>query len=216
MPQLRAVLFDMDGTLVETESLWHEAEIQTMAFYGQPWTDEEQAFALGGPFDRVAAYMAEKSGRTEVELSDTMIEIIDRLMRKEPLAVQPGIASLYSEIRAAGIPVGLVTNSFRQLVDITLESTGMTFDVIVAGDEIPENKPHPMPYLNACTALGVEPADAIVLEDSTTGIESATAAGCAVVAIPLQVSVEPADRRLIVADATQLDLAALRSLVSDE
>lgn len=214
MSELQAVLFDMDGTLVETESLWHESEIQTMAAFGASWSEEEQKFALGGPFDVVAEYMAKKTGVTVDEIGAKLIETIDALMRNEVLHLQPGIQELYDEARAAGIPTGLVTNSFRQLVDIVLDASGLEFDVIVTGDEIPENKPHPLPYLTACAALNVDPAHAVVLEDSTTGIESATAAGCFVVAIPHLAEIDAMERQLIVRSAEDVNLGMLQKLLN--
>lgn len=213
--ELQAILFDMDGTLVETESLWHESEIQTMAAFGSSWSEAEQKFALGGPFDVVAEYMANKAGVGVDEVGAKLIEVIDELMRSQPLPLQPGIQSLYDEARAAGIPTGLVTNSFRQLVDIVLESSALDFDVIVAGDEINENKPHPLPYLTACAHLDVDPGNTVVLEDSTTGIESATAAGCFVVAIPHLAQIDALERQLIVESAAEVNLDLLRRLLAD-
>ncbi|MGB3673290.1 MAG: HAD family phosphatase [Candidatus Nanopelagicales bacterium] len=216
MSVLAAVLFDMDGTLVETESLWHASESITMASFGSEWTEEEQRFALGGPFDAVAEYMASKAGVSVDEVGAKLVSSIDELMRAEPLTVQPGVRALYDEARAAGIPTGLVTNSFRQLVEIVLDSTAMEFDVIVAGDEIEENKPHPLPYLTACELLGVNPQQVVVLEDSMTGIESAHRAGCYVVAIPQLGDIAAMDRQLVVSTVEGLDLARLQDLLAAE
>lgn len=215
MSELQAVLFDMDGTLVETESLWHESEVQTMAHYGASWSEEEQEAAHGGPFEPVVQYMAQRTGVPFDEVGATLVSSITGLMQSRPLPIQPGIQQLHDELRAAGIPTGLVTNSFRQLAEIVLESTGLQFDVSVAGDEIAENKPHPMPYLVACSKLGVDPANTVVLEDSMTGIESALAAGCFVVAIPQIVTIEQAPRQIIVHSATQIDLFRLTQLIAE-
>ncbi len=213
MGDLQAVLFDMDGTLVETESLWHEAEVLTMTSFGSSWSDEEQRDALGGPFDRVVDYMADKTGVPAAEVGTTLVESIDHLMRSRPLPVQPGVRELHDEVRAAGIPTGLVTNSFRQLIGLVLESTGLHFDVTVAGDELTENKPHPMPYRVACERLRVDPTQTVVLEDSLTGIESAATAGCFVVAIPHMALIDASARQLIVPSAADVDLSILRELV---
>lgn len=210
MSDLAAVLFDMDGTLVETESLWHQAEIATMAQFGHEWTDEEQLFALGGPFENVVAYMATKSGADPDAIAAALAQSIESLMVSSALPTQPGVRELHDEAVAAGLPVGLVTNSFRSLVDLVLESTGLQFDVVVAGDEIEENKPHPMPYVRACAELGVSPSSTVVLEDSTTGIESARAAGCWVVAIPHQIQVPQSERVMCVSSVARLSLADLQ------
>lgn len=214
MTELQAVLFDMDGTLVETESLWHESEVVTMAKFGATWSLEEQKFALGGPFEVVVDYMAQKVGSTPAAVGDALLQSMIDLMKAEPLTIQPGIRELYDEIRAAGLTVGLVTNSFRVLADIALESTGFKFDVVVTGDEVAEPKPHPMPYLRACELLGVGPDEVVVLEDSSTGIESATRAGCAVIAIPHLAAIAEADRQLVVASVEEVNLAVLRAHVA--
>ena len=215
MAQLEAVLFDMDGTLVETESLWKQAEYQTMTAYGSTWSEQEQEDALGGPFDQVVEYMARKADADADQIAATLIDTIDELMRSQVLEVQPGIAELHAQVTRAGIPTGLVTNSFRRLIDIVLDSSFLSFDVTIAGDELPENKPHPMPYLVACEILGVHPSATVVLEDSSTGIASAAAAGCFVVAIPHLAVINEAQRQLIVPSATDLDLDVLRALIAD-
>ncbi len=212
--ELAAVLFDMDGTLVESESLWHEAEVSTMEFYGSTWDDEDHTFSLGGPFGRVVDYMAQKAGVTSEQMGERLVDTIGELMRTRPFPIQPGIRGLYDEIVAAGIPVGLVTNSFQHLAELVMKSTGFAFDVVIAGDQIPENKPHPMPYLSACARLGVDPHEAVVLEDSLTGIASATAAGCFVVIVPGEVTIEPSDRQISVESAASIDVGKLRRLVS--
>ncbi|NQU36303.1 MAG: HAD family phosphatase [Actinobacteria bacterium] len=213
MTELAAVLFDMDGTLVESESLWHEAEVAAMEFYGSTWDDDDHTFSLGGPFGRVVDYMAEKAGVTAQEMGDRLIDTIGELMRTRPFPVQPGIRELHDEITAAGIPTGLVTNSFLHLAELVLESTGFTFDVVVAGDQLPENKPHPLPYLTACAQLGVEPKDTVVLEDSVTGIASASAADCFVVIVPGKLAIEAQPRQIVVDTAADVNLKRLRSFV---
>jgi HAD superfamily hydrolase (TIGR01509 family) len=214
--ELAAVLFDMDGTLVESESLWHEAEVSTMEYFGSNWDDEDHTFSLGGPFGRVVDYMAAKAGVTSKELGDRLIETIGELMRTRPFPVLPGIRELHDEITAAGIPTGLVTNSFLHLAELVLASTGFTFDVVVAGDQLPENKPHPLPYLTACAKLNIQPESTVVLEDSRTGITSASAAGCYVVIVPGKLVIEPEARQTVVESAAHVDLLALELLLKEE
>lgn len=204
----------MDGTLVESESLWHEAEVSTMEYYGSTWDDEDHTSSLGGPFGRVVDYMADKAGVTSKEMGDRLIETIGELMRTRPFPVLPGIRELHDEITAAGIPTGLVTNSFLHLAELVLASTGFTFDVVVAGDQLPENKPHPLPYLSACAELNVSPESTIVLEDSLTGIASASSAGCYVVIVPGKVVIEPQPRQTVVESAEDIALDDLRAFVA--
>ena len=99
MAQLEAVLFDMDGTLVETESPWKQAEYQTMTAYGSTWSEQEQEDALGGPFDQVVEYMAQEADADADQIAATLIDTIDELMRSQVLEIQPGIADAF---QAAG------------------------------------------------------------------------------------------------------------------
>jgi beta-phosphoglucomutase-like phosphatase (HAD superfamily) len=95
-----------------------------------------------------------------------------------------------------------------------LESTGFLFDVIVAGDKLTENKPHPLPYQTACAQLNVEPASTVVLEDSRTGIASASAAGCFVVIVPGKLAIEAEARQIVVDSAAEVDLDDLKGFIS--
>jgi len=185
-----------------------------MEFFGSTWDDEDHTFSLGGPFGRVVDYMADKAGVTPTEMGDRLVDTIGELMRTRPFPVLPGIRELHDEITAAGIPTGLVTNSFLHLAELVLESTGFTFDVVIAGDQLTENKPHPLPYLTACAKLGVQPRSTVVLEDSMTGIASASSAGCYVVIVPGKLVIKPEPRQRIVDSAAQINLADLRALIA--
>lgn len=215
MSELAAVLFDMDGTVVDTEVLWHEAEVRTMAAFDFEWLPVHQDASVGGPFDTVVEYMSELCGADPGDIAREIVTEIETLMTTRELVIQPGVLTLHAELLNAGIPLGLVSNSWRVLVEMVLASSGLRFDVTVAGDEVQPNKPDPQPYLTAAKLLGVDPADCVVLEDSTTGIISATEAGCAVVAIPQVNVIEPAPRRLVVSSLTAVTVQTLRDLVSD-
>lgn len=214
MSELAAVLFDMDGTTVETESLWQEAETQTMAHFGAGWTAHDQAFAVGGPLEVVAQYMANLSGACVAEIQQFLLNDIEELMSVSAMPIQPGIVELHHELVAAGIPIALVSNSWRKLIDSVLLSTGLHFDVSVGSDEVPAPKPDPAPYLIACDLLGVDPAYSIVLEDSTNGVQSALGAGCFVVAVPQVHTIDPAPRTVVMSTLAGLTLDDLRKLIA--
>lgn len=207
----------MDGTLVETETMWHDAESMTMAAFGAEWTPEEQLMAMGGPFDKVAEYMAKKAGVSVAATGEEMIANISHLMRTRPMTVQPGIAALHASLRDAGVPIALVTNSFRQLLDLVVERTGLVFDATVTSDEVEFEKPHPHPYLRACTLLGVDPSYCVVLEDSMTGIHAGTAAGAHIIAIPppsIASELQPSDRLTVVSSAEAVSLELMQTFFS--
>lgn len=217
-----AVLFDMDGTLVDSESLWLEAETLTMAAMGATWTAEDQAYSLGGPLERVIAYMVRKAGgrHDAAEVSDTLLTHIERLMSSQPLAWRPGAAALLDSVREAGVPRALVSASFRSLLDavhgaVLHEMGSDVFDVTVAGDEVPDGKPHPAPYLIAAERLGVGPARCVVVEDSPTGVASGLAAGMLVVAVPHLVEIAAADRLVVVDTLEGLTVADLGMWLED-
>lgn len=200
-----AVLFDMDGTLVDSESLWLEAETLTMASMGASWTPADQAYSLGGPLERVIAYMVARAGggHDEAEVSATLLGHMQRLMTSSALRWRPGAAALLEGVREAGVPRALVSASFRSLLDavngaVLHEIGADAFDVTVAGDEVSDGKPHPAPYLIAAERLGADPARCVVVEDSPTGVASGLAAGMLVVAVPHLVDIPAADRLVVI------------------
>ncbi len=219
-----AVLFDMDGTLVDTEELWWRGECEVMRALGTEWTREDQAVCLGGPLERVTAYMRERTGgaASEDQIGETLLAAVERLMRTEPLAWRPGAPELLQECREAGCPTALVSASHRPLVLAIAEAVArdldlpaeLIFDATVAGDEVSDSKPHPEPYLAAARALGVPIERCVVIEDSPTGVESGQASGALVVAVPHIVDISAAPRRRVVATLEGVTLEVLGDWVS--
>ncbi len=217
---LSAVLFDMDGLLVDTEPTWTVAEVELAARLGGTWTPQIKASVVGTRVETAVPIILTAFGleptaplveRTTRELLARMVELFGGELK--PL---PGALELLGALREAGVPVALVSSSYRVLVDAVVARLGLTFDFLLAGDEVSRAKPHPEPYLAACAQLGAAPGAAVVLEDSPAGIRSGEAAGCAVVAVPSVPGVhpEPGPRRLVLDSLTDLDLARLRDLVA--
>ncbi len=217
-PNPQAVLFDMDGTLIDSEGLWWIAECEVMESLGGTWTPADQQHCLGGPLERVGDYMADKVGAdlTGEEIGTRLIVTMERLMRSEPLEWRPGAAELVRSCQSAEIPLALVSASYRQLLhavsDVVAQETGgHPFDVSVAGDEVSVSKPHPEPYLTAAQRLGVSIEQCVVIEDSPTGVASGQASGAFVVAVPHMVPILAAPRRIVIESlegVTVADLAA--------
>ena len=211
--RLDAVLFDMDGTLVETEPLWLVAETETMRALGAGWTEEDQARCLGGPIERVMAYMVDKAGggHDPAEVKDLVLSWMERLLRSEPIHWADGAEALLAALDEAGVPVALVSASYRRLVDVVLEKVGSgRFATTVAGDEVSRTKPDPEPYLLAAARLGADPRRCVVVEDSPTGVAAGVAAGCAVVAVPHLVEIVEGPRVRIVDSLRDVTVADLR------
>lgn len=214
MSGLQAVLFDMDGTLVETESLWYECEIRTMAQFGYAWTEQDRLKTLGSSQGQVVDYMSRLAAAGPHEINVALVTGIEDLVAARPLVVQPGARSLHSSLVEAGVPLGLASNSWRTLVDYVLSAIGFAFDASVAGDETEANKPDPCPYLRLAQMLGVDPSDCVVIEDSLPGVASGTAAGAAVVAVPeVSAKVVPGPRLIAVESLEDVSIEGLRKLI---
>lgn len=218
-PPPAAVLFDMDGLLVDTEPVWTVAETELAERLGGTWTVALKAQIVGTRLETAVPLILQGLGHvpTPALVADTMQDLLDRMVElyAGELCPLPGALALLRAARAAQLPVALVSSSYRVLVQAVVDRLGVTFDVVLAGDEVVHAKPHPEPYLLACRALGVEPALSVVLEDSPVGVTSAEAAGCAVVAVPSVVGIHlaPGPRRLVVDSLVDVDVAALGALV---
>lgn len=212
---LQAVLVDMDGTLVDTEGFWWEAETEVFAELGHTLRDEWREVVVGGPMARSAGFLIEAT-QADITLDELTVALnatfLERLRRGVPL--MPGARRLLTELSAHRMPTALVSASHRSVVDEMLVSVGTQhFAFTLAGDELARTKPHPDPYLTAAERLGADPARCAVLEDTVTGVASAEAAGCQVVAVPSVAPVESVDGRTVVGSLEEVDLSFLHSLV---
>ncbi|MGW8375690.1 HAD family phosphatase [Streptomyces sp. ODS28] len=213
--RLQAVLLDMDGTLVDTENTWWDAEVEVFAGLGHTLRDEWRHIVVGGPMSRSAGFLIEATGaRITIEETAGLLNaaFLDRLAAG--VRLMPGARRLLTELTAHGVPAALVSASHRAVVDRTLETLGAEhFAFSVAGDEVEHTKPHPEPYLTAAARLGADPARCAVLEDTATGVAAAEAAGCRVVAVPSLAPIGPGDGRTVVESLHDVDLGFLRTLV---
>ena len=218
-PGLQAVLWDMDGLLVDTEPVWTVAEEELAERLGGTWSDELKARIAGTRLDVSVPTILEWYGveTTPAVVAETSAWLLDRMVElyRTEVRVLPGVHDLLAALAHEEVPQALVSSSYRVLVDAVLSHGFGPFAVTLAGDEVPNGKPSPAPYLLACGLLGAEPAQCVVLEDSAAGVLSGKAAGCAVVAVPSVpgVVIKPGRRRTVLPSLEQLDVAALRSLV---
>jgi HAD superfamily hydrolase (TIGR01509 family) len=201
-----AVLFDMDGLLVETEELWYAAETHVMTELGADWGPEHQATLVGGPLEFAVSYMVEHAGggHDHDDVMNHLLTTMESLLRSEPVHWRPGAKELLLALEEAEVPRALVSASWRTLVDAVsdavLHEVGHgAFTTTVAGDEGERTKPFPDPYLLAAARIGVPPEQCVVLEDSHTGVRAGIASGALVVAVPSLVDIEPADGLRVVA-----------------
>jgi HAD superfamily hydrolase (TIGR01509 family) len=183
-----AVVFDNDGLLLDTESVWTRAEQQLYERRGREFTLEHKQ-ELVGTSAQIAAGIFERR-LDEPGRGPEIIEELNELVMAElakGVEAMVGARELLEELRRAGMPLALVSNSPRAFIELALSIGGLEghFPVIVSGHEVAAPKPAPDAYLEACRLLGVEAGPGVVaLEDSPTGVAAARAAGLTVVGIP--------------------------------
>lgn len=194
-PFFSAVLFDMDGTLVDSEPLWLLCEQELTSDYGYDWTTEDQAHCLGGPLDRVGQYMYELThARSPEFFTNSLIDLMaHRLRLGAPF--MPGSEDLLSLCVEMNVPLALVSASPRVLVDAVLDNLAShPFQISISCDDVKNVKPHPEGYIKAAKELGVPIEDCLILEDSATGVMAAEKSGGWVIAIPHLVKIESKGR----------------------
>ncbi|MEV5615180.1 HAD family hydrolase [Streptomyces bacillaris] len=230
-----AVLFDMDGTLVDTEVLWWETAREVAAGLGHRLTDADAPEVVGRAVadtaahligvtsgdpstlpgaatgraaapERTAADRAAALERTAAELSDSFFRKVDA---GAPL--RPGAAALLASLEAAGVPFALVSASPRSVVDAVVAGAlaGVDFAFTLSADDTVRTKPHPDPYRAAAERFAADPAACVAVEDSPDGTASADAAGCAVLVVPSLLPVAPGRARTFARSLEEVDLGVL-------
>ncbi|WEG10582.1 HAD family phosphatase [Microbacterium horticulturae] len=185
-----AVLWDMDGTLVDTEPYWMAAESPLVESFGGTWTKEQALQMVGLGLEDAARLLQGEGVRMDVtaivqHLTD---EVLGSLAR-DGVPFRPGARALLRGLKNAGVKTALVTMSMRRMAQTVVDLIDFdAFDVIVAGDDVTRPKPYPDPYLQASELLGVAPREVVAIEDSPNGLRSAVASGAVTLGVPLMVS----------------------------
>lgn len=166
------------------------AETPLVERYGGTWTHEQSLQLVGLGLEDAARILQGAGVRLAVhDIVDTLTSDVMERVRAAGVPFRPGARALLLSLRQAGIPVALVTMSLRRMATTIVELIDFpAFDLIVAGDDATRPKPFPDPYLQACAALGVDPAQTVAIEDSPNGVRSAVAAGCVTLGVPNIVS----------------------------
>ncbi len=213
---LEAVLFDLDGVLVDSEPLWSIVEEEVTEWLGGTWGPDVKAAMLGQPLAPASAELLRVTGNGQVSaaevgrrLTDGLVELFGR-----ELVALPGAVELLDGLASEEVPLAVVSSSSREIVDAALRVVGgQRFAATVAADDHHVHKPDPGPYLEAAARLGANPRACVAIEDSPTGIASAEAAGCVVVGVPNVVALPDAPGRHIVDSLAHVRVTWLRSLV---
>jgi len=212
----KAVLWDMDGTLIDSEPYWMLSESRLAKQYGGTWSEKDALQLIGNDLFHASDILRNQFGiedMTTREVIDRLTdEVIEQLRTKLPW--RPGALELLVELRKAGIKTALVTMSMRTMaLTVADQIDFQAFDVVVAGDDVTNGKPHPEPYLRAAELLGVAPEDCLAFEDSPTGLASAEAAGCHAIGVTNIINLPTGPNRRIISSLTEVtmeNLAALR------
>ncbi|MGY4712099.1 HAD family hydrolase [Mycolicibacterium sp. CBM1] len=217
---MRAVLWDMDGTLVDSEKLWDVAINELYARHDRVLAPEVREATVGGSAEGVIRIVFDDLGlepdpRRMAEVTDWIHDYVADLFTTG-LPWCAGARELLDALLDAGVPMALVTNTRRQLTENALNSIGRHyFSVTVCGDEVTHGKPAPDIYLRAAELLGLRAGDCLAIEDSTTGTAAAEAAGCPVLVVPNEVEVPLSSRRRHVSSLSGLGIPQLREVYAD-
>lgn len=206
----------MDGTLIDSEPYWMASEYPLVESFGGTWDPQQALSVVGLGLDDAARVLQGAGVRMrEEDIIAHLTDEVMRMLRTEGVPFRPGAKELLRSLRDAGVKTALVTMSMRRMAQSVVELIDFpAFDVIVAGDDATRPKPFPDPYLQACAALGVDPADCVAIEDSPNGLRAAIASGAYSLGVPHMVGLDGLGADAVwptLADRTAADLIDLHS-----
>jgi HAD superfamily hydrolase (TIGR01509 family) len=213
-----AVLWDMDGTLIDSEPYWLLSESRLAQDYGANWTEENGHELIGKSLYDSSALLKDRLSIQDLSVQQVIDRLTDEVVAslKDRLPWRPGALELLMDLKQNGIKTALVTMSMRRMALAVVEQIPFhAFDVVIAGDDVVKGKPDPEPYLKAASALGVLASDCIVFEDSLTGLASAEAAGTFAVGVPNIVPIPLSPHRQVIPTLVGLNSARLTEMKSD-
>ncbi len=211
------MLWDLDGTLVDSEPDWVRLEHELTGAHGVTWTHEDSMSLVGRALPDAATVLRDRGVAMEVDeivefMVGRMVEVLGSVV-----PWQPGAVDLLASLRSAGVPCALVTMSYSAIAEqVSAVAPPGTFTAVVSGDSVTHGKPHPEPYLRAAELLDVDVTQCVAVEDSLTGLASAHASGARVVGVQRAIPIPRAEGRSRVATLLQLDVERLGRIASGE
>jgi HAD superfamily hydrolase (TIGR01509 family) len=209
---IRAVIFDMDGLLIDSEPLWRIAEIEVFNAVGVPLTEAMALSTMGMRTDEVVEHWFARYPWQDASLKEVEARITDRVIDlvRERGAPMPGVREVIASLQERGYPLAIASSSSSEIIAAVVHQIGVAgaFQILQSAEHEPYGKPHPGVYIAAARALGVAPSDCLAFEDSANGVLAAKAARMACIAVP-----DPAvrdDRRFCIADTVLGSLGEFR------
>lgn len=184
---IEAIIFDMDGVIIDSEPFWKTAEERVFSSVGVTITPELGKITQALTTSDVTQFWYDRQpweSKTKKEVENEVISMVESLIQSEGKAIE-GVQALLPQLKRLGFRIGLATNSPQRLIQIVLSKLGLSeyFDVVSSGDEEHEGKPHPAIYFTVAKKLGVDPASCLVFEDSHSGLTAAKRAGMKAIVI---------------------------------
>ena len=209
-----AVLWDMDGTIIDSEPYWLASERAFAAAHDSTWGHDEGLGVIGMSLYESSILLKERVG-SSLEPQQIIDQITDGVLAQLERAIpwRPGARELLQLLKENNVKTALVTASMHRMAQKVSEQIGFdAFDAIVGGDDVVNGKPHPESYLRAAQILGVDPTHCVAFEDSHTGLSAAEAAGTKAVGIPHIVEIPQADGRILWQTLEGISMDDLRAL----
>jgi beta-phosphoglucomutase-like phosphatase (HAD superfamily) len=216
-PLPAAVLFDMDGTLVDTEAAWVDGQYAVAAGHGVRWAPADEEWVRGRPLPDYAAEIIARGADAPAER--ILVDLVDHVaaLLRQGVTWRPGARRLLSELAACDVPCGLVTMAFRPIAELVVSAAPAgTLVLAVAGDDVQRGKPHPEPYLRGAAAFGRRPERCVAVEDTDIGATSAEAAGIPTLAVPNLGTVPAKPGRSRIASLDHVTVATLARIGAGE
>jgi HAD superfamily hydrolase (TIGR01509 family) len=185
--QFRAVIFDLDGVLVDSEIWWDDVRAEFAERHGRPWTEADRAAVMGSNSRQWSETMRSRLGLT-MSAAEIERDVVDAVIARYRGEGAPVVDDAVAVVRRVGLELltAVASSAHRDVIEAALDGLGLAeaFDAVVSSDEVPRGKPEPDVYLETARRLGVEPADCLVVEDSLNGVLAGREAGMTVVLIP--------------------------------